>query len=417
MEVHAQVASGAATSWEEAEKNIRFIQEQQFDISEVKGFKAESQYLVNTGSRQFYVGGIIYDVLDQIKKGGGLETIVQKVGMYLGKEKEAETARLVNDQVIGLFDEQRPKQKKPVKSLSHILNPANIKFIIDPLSRLYDKAFFFPVFVILAIGNIALLWAVNHGVFSAEPIPSLSAPQYLVYMAGILFLILVHEIGHSAAAARYGILPNKIGFGFYFLFPAFYTDLTAIWSLHPRDRIIINLGGIYVQLLLNIFLTGLLLVSAGNPTVFHFTEKFILFNVIISFYNINPFFRFDGYWVFSDLFGLPNLRSRSRSLMGRAIAWVRGKQVDRTDFTNLPLVIYSVLYVAFMSFIWYFILKIILVSHVKAYLFFPSLLKYYDILGWGDWKIVLPQYFVVTLFWSILGYRIYRIIKKRRQHV
>jgi hypothetical protein len=54
--------------------------------------------------------------------------------------------------------------------------------------------------------------------------------------------------------------------------------------------------------------------------LFHLTRDpvwlllFLELDAIILF-SLNPFLRFDGYWLCSDLLGVPNLRSRSRLLM------------------------------------------------------------------------------------------------------
>jgi putative peptide zinc metalloprotease protein len=73
----------------------------------------------------------------------------------------------------------------------------------------------------------------------------------------ILLLILIfHEFGHASASMSMNIKPGEIGFGFYLIFPVLYANVTNIWILNKIKRIIINLGGIYFQIIANALLVG-----------------------------------------------------------------------------------------------------------------------------------------------------------------
>src|SRR6185369_14474570 len=55
-------------------------------------------------------------------------------------------------------------------------------------------------------------------------------------------------------------------------------------------------------------------------TILH--NAVVMGSVVTLFFNANPLMRFDGYYVLSDLAGLPNLATRSRSWMSRAFGWL-----------------------------------------------------------------------------------------------
>lgn len=122
-----------------------------------------------------------------------------------------------------------------------------------------------------------------------------------LFMIG-LFASILHEIGHASAAARFNLKVPEIGFGFYWVLPVFFTDVTEAWLLRPSERVIINLGGVYFECIYVAALGVLALISRSPVLLLAF--YIILFNVIS---NLVPFFRTDGYWIYSDIFGLNNL--------------------------------------------------------------------------------------------------------------
>jgi hypothetical protein len=53
---------------------------------------------------------------------------------------------------------------------------------------------------------------------------------------------------------------------------------------------------------------------------------------------LNPILRFDGYWLFSDLIGVPNLRQRAYDTIGFAVRRLIGRgAVQRPELLRLPV--------------------------------------------------------------------------------
>jgi len=123
------------------------------------------------------------------------------------------------------------------------------------------------------------------------------------------FSLLLHEFGHSSATERFKARCGEIGFGFYLLTPVLYSDVTEIWRLKKQERIIVDLAGVYMQFLFMTILSVIYLFTFQD--VYLAASCFIGIGALI---NLNPFLRFDGYWVLSDLTGIVNLRSRSNLL-------------------------------------------------------------------------------------------------------
>ena len=125
--------------------------------------------------------------------------------------------------------------------------------------------------------------------------------------------MLIHELGHIAACRKFGIKHGEIGFGFYLFFPVLYADVTNIWKLNKHRRIITNLGGIFLELVYASLLGCLFLWL--DDVVYLYASISIFIKCLLE---LNPFIRYDGYWVLSDLTNTPNLLPKSRALFKKA---------------------------------------------------------------------------------------------------
>lgn len=163
-----------------------------------------------------------------------------------------------------------------------------------------------------------------------------------------LGIILLHELGHATAAFRFGIEPQEIGFGLYFIFPIFYTNVTGIWGLPVRERIVVNLAGIYFQLIANLPLLLLFYMGSCNPICF----VLITANTIALLSALNPFLRYDGYWLFSDIFNIPNLHAKS---WGIYTSLLKGKRSLKN--MPFPLILYSLFKAIFWMVAYYYCIQ------------------------------------------------------------
>jgi len=132
-------------------------------------------------------------------------------------------------------------------------------------------------------------------------------------------------MGHASATRRYGARPAEIGFGLYLIFPVFYCNVTEAWRLPRLQRIVISAGGSYFQLLATASLVPFQLGSGSDVLTL-----VIAANLVSVLVNVNPFFKFDGYWMYSDFFAIPNLRERASALMAEFLrACVSGSRQQR----------------------------------------------------------------------------------------
>ena len=159
-----------------------------------------------------------------------------------------------------------------------------------------------------------------------------------------IFLVLIfHELGHSIAAKGFNLDVNEIGFGLYYIFPVFYVDLNQSWKLKKEKRTIINLSGIYIQLIIGIILIILSYFLNDNRvilTVFKINFYIILF-------NLNPFLKFDGYWVLSDWLGENNLMKKSNTQIKEKF------KVKPSEKTKVWINVYTISRILFIAYLFY----------------------------------------------------------------
>jgi putative peptide zinc metalloprotease protein len=137
---------------------------------------------------------------------------------------------------------------------------------------------------------------------------------FLLVIGVVIVSAALHELGHAAACAYGGAKPGGMGMGIYIVWPAFYTDVTDAYQLDRRGRLRTDLGGVYVNAMIVLVVAGLYTVTRYEPLVL------ILFLLQVQvLQQMLPFLRLDGYYVVSDLVGVPDLFRRIGPVLRGAI--------------------------------------------------------------------------------------------------
>ena len=136
----------------------------------------------------------------------------------------------------------------------------------------------------------------------------------LGFLIALLFVKLVHEFGHAYAATSTGCRVSTMGIAFMVFVPVLYTDISDTWRLSSRrQRVLVSSAGIIAELLiasLATFLWVFLEPGLLRDSVLILATTSWIISIGI---NINPFMKFDGYYILSDMVGIENLQSRSFS--------------------------------------------------------------------------------------------------------
>lgn len=188
----------------------------------------------------------------------------------------------------------------------NLISPNNISKFVKITSK-----FFAPATGLILLALILVLeitsFIITDNLFGESNEIGLSIIMTFIYFCISSFF---HELGHASACEYYKIKHGSIGIGVYLLFPVFFTDVSDIWRLSRTKRIIVNFAGIYFQLIVLIPFLLIYIFTKSELMMYFITA--ININLLIT---LNPFFKFDGYWICTDILGIPNLRLRTKELL------------------------------------------------------------------------------------------------------
>ncbi|WP_273825306.1 HlyD family efflux transporter periplasmic adaptor subunit [Pseudomonas asplenii] len=137
----------------------------------------------------------------------------------------------------------------------------------------------------------------------------------MAFGVALFFAKLCHEFGHAFMAKRAGCRVQSMGVAFMVLLPLFYTDVSDAWRVNDRKaRLLIGAGGVLAEMLLAciaLLAWSLLPDGAARTAAFMLASATWLTTLAV---NLNPFMRFDGYFLLSDFWEVDNLQGRAFAL-------------------------------------------------------------------------------------------------------
>lgn len=150
-----------------------------------------------------------------------------------------------------------------------------------------------------------------------EPFQGILVAQNLALMwLTLIVLKAFHEFGHAYACKNFGGHVPEMGAYLILFTPCAYVDATACWGFpRTRDRVIVCLAGMYIESILAAI--ALFAWASTGPSLVNSIAYNAIFlaGVVTVLFNINPLMRYDGYYVLSDVLGIPNLRSRANTFL------------------------------------------------------------------------------------------------------
>jgi putative peptide zinc metalloprotease protein len=184
---------------------------------------------------------------------------------------------------------------------------------IDRVAPLWSRASL-TFFALLAFAGLILV-SRQWDAFMASFLYFFSLQGLAAYGVGLFAVKIAHELGHAYTATRFGCRVPSMGVSLLVMMPMLYTDTTGAWQLTSRKkRLMIDCAGVTAELMIASIATMLwVFLPEGSLRSVAFilaTTSWIMSLGV----NLNPFMRFDGYYVLSDLLGVPNLQPRAFAL-------------------------------------------------------------------------------------------------------
>ncbi|HEX7316265.1 MAG TPA: M50 family metallopeptidase [Pyrinomonadaceae bacterium] len=257
-------------------------------------------------------------------------------------------------------EERRDSRKSSVSEFFFRIDvvPARaVYWLVTHLRGLYGGSVFAAAAVVIALVQVAVFRQVSSASSWAEFL-HVTPAGYVAVFGLVTLSVIFHELGHATATARYGVKPGAIGFGIYFIYPALYTELGFAWLLPRARRAVIDVGGFYFQLLASVPLYAAFALTGDKSYVLA-----IIVNDFLILFSLFPFFKFDGYWLLSDLLGVPNLQKRAAEVLRSPLAVIRSPFFKTQGGLSLPrkvalaLMVYGALFKLFRVFFAYMILR------------------------------------------------------------
>ncbi len=253
------------------------------------------------------------------------EEIAAAVSEAIKRGVSADNVRQLVDErlrtlgVVAGADGAEPELKKIDPLLALKFRAALVpERLVNTLTTVF-KPLFFPPVVLAVLGGLVALDAwlfAYHGV--AQSLREvLYSPVLLMMMLGLVTLSAAfHETGHATACAYGGARPGVMGAGLYLVWPAFYTDVTDAYRLGKAGRLRTDLGGIYFNVVFVLLTSGAYFATGYEPLLL-----IIPLQHVEILHQLLPFIRLDGYYIVSDLTGVPDMFSRIRPTLESLLPW------------------------------------------------------------------------------------------------
>lgn len=305
------------------------------------------RFIVAVDHQHFVVDSSTALLIDALRAPTTFDQLASRLGDELGQTlAETEVREVIEKRLPrSLFEQTGETARSPLSWQTLLFSQQTL----EPLVRVTRLLVSWPLACATIVALVIVDVAVVHRYLSGAA--SLSAGGLGLLFAPLLVVlgVLIHELGHVSALARFGGRNGGIGFGIYWFFPTFYSDVSATWRLPSLQRAVVDAGGLHFQAMYMI-LIGAWALLADDPSLPMIVMWITHFMML---YTLNPALKFDGYWMLSDLTRTTNLHQQIRSTATALTAWLLRRQHDDLPRRRemLMLVGFSAAALAYFSYV------------------------------------------------------------------
>ena len=389
----------------------------QIHIQPLASASVQERFLLVCNGRHYEAGTPMVDLIRCLQQEATRE---KAVAAFIEKQKGVFSYAQVEDVITRLIQPMFADDAKPRKRTflyeRELFSASVIDRFSDACSFLFRKTVMFPLMIAVLAADICF-FCITDNLLTFNG----SANAYMV-IGMLIFMVassLFHELGHASACKHFGIRHGGIGFGLYLNFPVLYTDVTEVWRLRRTDRCIVNLAGVYFQMYILLAVLALFYATGSD------TLRYMILTLNLGFImTLNPFFKFDGYWIASDVLGIPNLRNRSKELLNYLYSRIRGRAESERPYllqTNrlgrYGLLVYTVVVNLFMGYYFFYILPKFMVNFVASFPDEVRQLVLYLSNGMAPSFALLRNIFMQLVLLGLVGFMLYNVIRKLKVNV
>jgi putative peptide zinc metalloprotease protein len=299
------------------------------------GYREGAALVRRRDGQMVQLGPLMYAVLESVDgrlRGSDLaEAVSGRLGRRVDAHQVASLAKKLAAQgLLAGFEQHAPPKRNPLLALRWkvlVTDPVLTRRLTQPFTFLFRPWLMWPFVAAFA----AVFWFVlfHKGIASATA-QAFHSPGLLV----LVFVLAVasagfHELGHASACRYGGATPGGMGMGIYLVWPAFYTDVTDAYRLPRRDRLRVDLGGLYFNAVVAVVTMAVWLAWRQDALLL-----LVALQVLQMVKQLSPIIRADGYHILSDATGVPDLFSHMGPTLRRLLPGQRHEPTALTGWAR-----------------------------------------------------------------------------------
>ncbi|MGN0353141.1 MAG: hypothetical protein ACI4ES_15975 [Roseburia sp.] len=373
----------------------------------------EARYLIGCRGQYYEAGVVVANLITTLKEYG---TEDEAIKAFLRNNNNRYTIEQIRD-AIKKYIAPMQENKGGVKQFLYqkeILSAGYVDRFSDALKLLFNKYIMVSViFVALTLDAVFFLTTKDLLTFSNK-VNAYTIIGLLLFMLASSFF---HELGHASACKRFGIKHGGIGFGLYLNFPVLYTDVTEVWKLDRSRRCVVNIAGVYFQLMCIIPIIICFMLTDSD--VLRYMIIIMNFGFVMT---LNPFFKFDGYWMASDILGVPNLRQRSKEIIRYYINKLRRRSIGEMSYmqrmkkkAKWGFAVYAIVVNLFMAYYFLYVLPLFIYNFALSFPMEAKQLIMYLANNVTPPFALLRNIGAQMLFFALIAYMVYNVLYKGRK--
>jgi putative peptide zinc metalloprotease protein len=284
------------------------------------GYRDGAALVRRADGQMVQLGPLMYALLESADGGRDRAALAAAMSERLGRALDEEhvdalAEKLAAQGLLSGTEHQAPPKRNPLLALRWkvlVTDPVLTRRLTAPFSVLFSRWIMWPALA----GFAGVFWFVvfDKGVASATA-QAFHSPGLLLLVFGLAVASAgFHELGHASACRYGGATPGGMGMGLYLVWPAFYTDVTDSYRLPRRDRLRVDLGGLYFNAVVA-DITMLVWLAWRIDALL----LVVALQVLQMVKQLSPIIRADGYHILSDATGVPDLYSHMGPTMRRLL--------------------------------------------------------------------------------------------------
>ncbi|HET6874835.1 MAG TPA: hypothetical protein VFH70_08660, partial [Acidimicrobiales bacterium] len=292
------------------------------------GYAKGTSLVRRADGRMVQLSPLLYGLLDALDRPRSASeaagALTRAIGRRVAPAQVERLAEMLSEQgLLAGTEAAAPPAPNPLMALRWkvlVTRPRLTRLLTTPFTLLFRPWVMWPA--LAGFGAVFWFVLIHKGVASATA-QAFNDPGLLllVFALGVLSAGF-HELGHAAACRYAGAAPRGFGVGLYLVWPCFYTDVTDAYRLPRRDRLRVDLAGLYFNALVAVATMILWLAWRKDALLL-----LVALQLLQMIKQLSPVIRADGYHILSDATGVPDLYAHMGPTLRSLVPGRRGRSV------------------------------------------------------------------------------------------